>query len=72
MNKWNRKLNQFFKKYTTPFTFATSILTVLGYLAEHLTDMRTATIICYLVATVLAGLPILFRAITGLRMKAIG
>ena len=72
MNKWNRKLNQFFKKYTTPFTFAAGILTVLGYLAEHLTDMRTATIICYLVATVLAWLPILFRAITGLRMKAIG
>lgn len=72
MNKWNRKLNQFLKKYTTPFTFAAGILTVLGYLAERLTDMRTATIICYLVATVLAGLPIFFRAITGLRMKAIG
>ncbi|MEA4902884.1 cation-translocating P-type ATPase [Desulfitobacterium sp.] len=72
MNRWNRKLNQFFKEYTTPFTFAAGILTVLGYLAERLTDMRTATIICYLAATVLAGLPILFRAITGLRMKAIG
>ncbi len=68
----NRKLNQFFKKYTTAFTFAAGILTVLGYLAEHLTDMRTAAIICYVAATVLAGLPILFRAITGLRMKAIG
>ncbi len=72
MNKWNRKLNQFFKKYTTPFTFAAGALTVSGYLAERLTDMRTATIICYLAATVLAGLPILFRAITGLRMKAVG
>lgn len=72
MSKWNRKLNQFLKKYTTPFTFAAGILTVLGYLAERLTNMRTATIICYLVATVLAGLPIFFRAITGLRMKAIG
>lgn len=72
MNKWNRKLNQFFKKYTTPFTFAAGALTVSGYLAERLTDMRTATIICYLVAIVLAGLPILFRAITGLRMKAVG
>ncbi|UZT81618.1 heavy metal translocating P-type ATPase [Caproicibacterium sp. BJN0003] len=72
MSKWNRKLNQFLKKYTTPFTFAAGILTVLGYLAERVTNMRTATIICYLVATVLAGLPIFFRAITGLRMKAIG
>ena len=72
MNRWNRKLNQFFKEYTMPFTFAAGILTVLGYLAEHLTNMRTATIICYLAATVLAGLPILFRAVTGLRMKAIG
>ena len=52
MNKWNRKLNQFFKKYTTPFTFAAGALTVSGYLAERLTDMRTATIICYLAATV--------------------
>ena len=72
MSKWNRKLNQFLKKYTTPSTFAAGILTVLGYLAERVTNMRTATIICYLVATVLAGLPIFFRAITGLRMKAIG
>jgi Cd2+/Zn2+-exporting ATPase len=72
MSKRNRKLNQFLKKYTTPFTFAAGILTVLGYLAERVTNMRTATIICYLVATVLAGLPIFFRAITGLRMKAIG
>ena len=72
MNKWIRKLNQFFKKYTTPFTFAAGILTAFGYLSEHLTEMRTATIICYLVATMLAWLPILFRAITGLRMKVIG
>ena len=72
MNRLSRKLNQFFKKYTTSFTFIAGILTVLGYLTEHLTDMREAAIICYLAATVLAGLPILFRAITGLLMKAIG
>lgn len=34
MSKRNRKLNQFLKKYTTPFTFAAGILTVLGYLSD--------------------------------------
>jgi len=72
MKKFERKLLGLTKRYAAPLTFAAGALTVIGYTAERLTGWKALIIAAYLVATVLAGLPILFKALTGLRMKTVG
>jgi len=72
MNSFERKLLGLTKRYAAPLTFAAGALTIAGYAAERLTDWRAPVLTAYLAATVLAGLPILFRALTGLRMKTVG
>lgn len=72
MKKFERKLLGLTKRYAAPLTFAAGALTVMGYTAERLTGWKALIIAAYLVATVLAGLPILFKALTGFRMKTVG
>jgi len=72
MKQFERKLLTLTKRYAAPLTFAAGALTIIGYAAERLTDWRAFILTAYLVATVFAGLPILFRALTGLRVKAVG
>ena len=72
MKKFERKLLRLTKQYVTQLTFAAGALTVVGYAAERLIDWRALVITAYLVATVLTGLPVLFKALTGLRMKTVG
>lgn len=72
MKKFERKLLGLTKRYAAPLTFAAGALTVTGYTAERLTGWKALIIAAYLVATVLAGLPILFKALTGFRMKTVG
>jgi len=72
MKKFERKLLGLTKRYAAPLTFAAGALTVIGYTAERLTGWKALIIAAYLVATVLAGLPILFKALTGFRMKTVG
>lgn len=72
MKKFERKLLGLTKLYAAPLTFAAGALTVIGYTAERLTGWKALIIAAYLVATVLAGLPILFKALTGFRMKTVG
>ena len=72
MKKFERKLLGLTKRYAPPLTFAAGALTVIGYTAERLTGWKALIIAAYLVATVLAGLPILFKALTGFRMKTVG
>ncbi|QAT50908.1 cation-translocating P-type ATPase [Caproiciproducens sp. NJN-50] len=72
MKKFERKLLGLTKRYAAPLTFAAGALTVIGYTAERLTGWKALIIAAYLVATVLAGLPILFKALTGVRMKTVG
>lgn len=72
MKKFERKLLGLTKRYAVPLTFAAGALTVIGYTAERLTGWKALIIAAYLVATVLAGLPILFKALTGFRMKTVG
>lgn len=72
MSKFERKLLKLTKRYATLLTFAAGVLAIIGYTVERLTDWKAFVITVYLVATVLTGLPILFRALTGLRMKTVG
>lgn len=72
MKKFERKLLGLTKRYAVPLTFAAGALTVIGYTAERLAGWKALVIAAYLSATVLAGLPVLFKALTGLRMKAAG
>lgn len=72
MKKFERKLLGLTKRYAAPLTFAAGALTVIGYTAERLTGWKALIIAAYLVATVLAGLPILFKALTGFWMKTVG
>lgn len=72
MKKFERKFLGLTKRYAAPLTFAAGALTVIGYTAERLTGWKALIIAAYLVATVLAGLPILFKALTGFRMKTVG
>ncbi len=72
MKQFERKLLTLTKRYAAPLTFAAGALTIIGYAAERLTDWSVLVLTAYLAATVLAGLPILFRALTGLRVKAVG
>lgn len=67
-----RRLQSFFRRFTTPLTFAAGALSAAGYAAEHLIGLNSFVIAAYLAAAALAGLPILFRALLGLRMKAVG
>lgn len=72
MNKWNRKINQFLKKVTEPFTFTAGALLLVGFVSEKIFSFHTGMVICYLIATTLCGLPIFYRGLSGLRMKAVG
>lgn len=72
MNNWNRKMNQVLKKATEPFTFTAGALILVGFVSEKIFSFYMGMVICYLVATVLCGLPILYRGLSGLRMKAVG
>ena len=72
MKKFERRFLSLTKRYATPLIFVAGALTVIGYAAERLTDWKALVITAYLVATVLTGLPILFKALTGLRVKTVG
>lgn len=72
MRRVNKKLQHFFRRFTTPLTFAAGGLVVLGYALAHLGGWELPVTAAYLAAAALAGLPILFRALQGLRMRAVG
>lgn len=72
MNHFHQKLHGMMKRLTTPLTFLAGGLTIAAYAADRLTDWALFVMVAYLIATVLAGIPILFRALLGLRHKAVG
>lgn len=72
MNKLNRKINKFLKKVTDPFTFIAGGLIIAGFISTKAFHISIITTVCYLIAAALCGLPILYRAYTGLKMKAVG
>ena len=72
MKRAHKKLHSFFRRFTTPLTFIAGGLVISGYVADRLSDWKLFVVIAYLVATALTGLPILLRALQGLRMKVVG
>lgn len=72
MNKLNLKLSRFFRKYENSFTFISAGLIVSGFLLYRIFDYEMIKIILYLIAAFLCGFPILLRAISGLKYRAVG
>lgn len=66
------KLNRFFRKYTNPAMWISGVLTLMAILLSHTGQNMVWSNALYLAAFVLTGLPILFRAVQGLRFKVVG
>lgn len=66
------KLNRFFRKYTNPAMWISGVLTLTAILLSHAGQNMVRSNALYLTAFVLTGLPILFRAVQGLRFKVVG
>ena len=66
------KLQRFLTKYTNTLTLLAGIFTALGLISARLPGWSIASAIVYLIAAMLAGFPILVRAVQGLRFKVVG
>ena len=66
------KINRFIRKYANQMTLIASVLTLSAFILQKLNVLPMVVIVFYLVATLCAGFPIFYRAITGLRLKIIG
>ena len=66
------KLQRWIKKISIPAMWAAGALTVLGMILGRLPGCAGFSAAVYLLATVLAGGPILFRAVQSLRFRVIG
>ena len=68
-----QKINKFFRNYTNPAMWISGGLTLMAILLSRVTKEAGLMInILYIVVFLLAGLPILFRAVQGLRFKGVG
>ncbi len=68
MGKLQRKI----QKYSVPAMWAAGVLTILGLVFSRLPGWGAPATAVYLLATVLAGVPILFRAVQSLRFRVVG
>lgn len=68
MGKLQRKI----QKYSVPAMWAAGVLTLLGLVFSKLSGWETPARALYILATVLAGAPILFRAVQSLRFRVVG
>lgn len=62
----------FIKKYTTPFMWTSGILALVGFIFLKLLNLSCFANLIFILAMLLSGLPILLRAIQGLRHKTVG
>ena len=67
-----RKLNVFFRKYSIPAMWGAGAATLIALALAHLGGGMLYADIFYIVGFILAGSPILFRAVQGLRFKTVG
>lgn len=68
MGKVQRKI----QKYSVPAMWAAGVLTLLGLVFSKLSGWQVPATAAYLLATVLAGVPILLRAVQSLRFRVVG
>lgn len=66
------KLQRSIQKYSVPAMWAAGVLTLLGLVLSRLPGWETPAAAAYILATVLAGVPILFRAVQSLRFRVVG
>lgn len=67
-----QKLNLFFRRYSTPAMWAAGGLTLLALILSRLSLSDPLANALYIAAFLLAGSPILFRAVQGLRFQVVG
>lgn len=67
-----QKINAFFRNYTNPAMWISGGFTLIAIFLSHVTKEAWLINVLYIVAFLLAGLPILFRAVQGLRFKVVG
>lgn len=67
-----QKMNLFFRKYTNLAMWVSGVLTFVAIMISHIVEKEILINVLYIMAFLLAGLPILFRAIQGLRFKVVG
>lgn len=66
------KLQRSIQKYSVPAMWWSGGLTLLGFVCSRFPGWETPAAIAYILATVLAGVPILFRAVQSLRFRVVG
>ena len=69
--KMMMKINLWLRKYAVPGMWGAGGCIVAALLCAHLLGQSTAANVFFIVGFVLAGIPILFRAIQGLRFKTV-
>lgn len=67
-----QKLNLFFRRYSTPAMWAAGGLTLLALILSRLSLSDPLANALHIAAFLLAGSPILFRAVQGLRFQVVG
>ena len=65
------KLNLWLKRHLLQFLWAAGILNLLAIVFSHMESFEMLANVLFLIAFVLSGLPILFRAIQALRFKTV-
>lgn len=65
-------IHKLMRRITKPVTILSGILVLVGYLTDKLLLWPFVAAPCYILAGLLAGTPILYRAIQGLRARTIG
>lgn len=65
------KLNRWMKRLSLPFLWGAGILIVLAMIFSRIANLEVLSKVCYIIAFILSGVPILVRAIQALRFKTV-
>ncbi|HZJ86706.1 MAG TPA: heavy metal translocating P-type ATPase [Erysipelothrix sp.] len=66
------KINRFIRQHSNKMTLVASVLTFSAFVLDKMNLMTPVVITFYLISAVLAGFPIYYRALTGLKLGIIG
>ncbi len=66
------KINRFIREHSNKMTLIASVLTLSAFVLDKMNLMTPVVITFYLISAVLAGFPIYYRALTGLKLGIIG
>lgn len=66
------KLTRIMNRYAQPGMWAAGICTAAGIVCQHFSPIPWMAAVLFVLGAFLAGLPVLVRAIQGLRFKTVG